>query len=207
MELAQILTDLGLTPAEYAVLFHVTDTVVIEREGLAVWVADNLPNCVPQDLTLADCRAAIDALLRRELLVELTEADLAQDLARWRAEPLPVSWGVDRDRRIGDVDLTEAGFRIDETITRLRSPTYTRRPVQGYNDEQPGVIRVFGETEDVCQRAVEHLVNRIDQAPWHWTRSLLAVDAIRPLGPWWHSRFELISTGFEIVVHRGSAVL
>lgn len=201
MEMAQALSDIGITFAEYAVLWHVRDTVV-EREGLAFWVCHHLPNNVPQDISLDDCRGAIDTLVRNGLLIELTDADIECDLARWRSEPIPVSWGVDRDRRVGDVDLTEAGFRAEETVTRLTGPSYTRTPAQGYNDEEAGVIRVFGETEEACQRAVRHLVDRIDQSPWHWSRRSIQLEQIQPIGAWWVSRFQRVPAGFEVVVRR-----
>lgn len=202
MELAQALSDLGLTVAEYAVLWHVRDTVVLERDPLAFWVCHHLPNNVPQDLSLDDCLEAIRSLISKGLLVELTEADIESDLARWRAEPIPVSWGVDRDRWVGDVDLTEVGFNAEATIARLTGPVYAPRPAQGYNDEEAGVIRVFGETEEACLHAVRHLVDRIDQAPWQWSSDSIQLGAIQPIGAWWVSRFERVPAGFEIVVRR-----
>jgi len=35
----------------------------------------------------------------------------------------------------------------------------------GYNDETPDLVRVFGETEESCRRAVDRVVARIDQEP------------------------------------------
>lgn len=204
MELAQALSDLGLTFPEYAVLWHVRDTVVLDRQGLAFWVCHHLPNNVPKEIDLDQCLEAIDMLVRKGLLIELTEVDIQDDLARWREEPIPVSWGVDRDRGVGDVDLTEAGFRAAETVSRLMHPDPKPRPVQGYNDEDPGVIRVFGETEAACQAAVGFLVDRIDQTPWRWSRTEIQVEPARPIGPWWFSRFERVPTGFEIVIRRSA---
>ena len=205
VELAKALFDVGLTFAEYAVLWHVRDTVVLEREGLAFWVCHHLPNNVPKDIGLDDCVAAIEALVRKGLLIELTNADIQADLARWRTEPIPVSWGVDRSREVGDVDLTEAGFRVEERVSRTTGPGFARTPAQGYNDEDAGVIRVFGENEEACQRAVMHLVDRIDQVPWHWSRSAIQLEPIREIGAWWVSRFERVPTGFEIAVRRSTA--
>lgn len=200
--LSAILSDVGLSSAEYAVLWHVSDTVVQPRDVLAAWVAAYHPNDVPRELSVEDCLRATDSLIHRGLLVELTAAEIEADLARWRAEPLPVSFGVDRERRIGDVDLTELGFRSIEAVTRREFPDMKRAPLVGYNDEAGGVIRVFGETEETCQRAAEHTVARIDQTPWHWPRDSAHMDAIRALGPWWYSRFERVPDGFEIVVRR-----
>jgi hypothetical protein len=80
VDLVQALSDIGLTFAEYAVLWHVRDTVVLKRDGLAFWVCHHLPNNVPKDIGLDDCLAAIDTLVRRGLLIELTEADIQADL-------------------------------------------------------------------------------------------------------------------------------
>jgi hypothetical protein len=200
MELSAILENVGISAAEYAVLWHVRDTVVQPRDVIAEWTAANLPNVVSADITVEDCLRATDSLIRRGLLIELTAADIEADLARWRAEALPVSWGVDRDRHPRDVDATETGFRLIEDITRQQFPE--RSPVVGYNAEAPGLIRVFGETEAGCQNAVTHVVARIEEAPWRWPRDSARTDAMRLLGPWWYSRFERVSTGFEIVVRR-----
>lgn len=201
-ELGKALSDAGITFAEYAVLWHVRDTVVVKRDGLAFWVCHHLPNHVPKDIGLDDCLAAIDTLVRRGLLIELTDADIQGDLARWRAEPIPVSWGVDRRREVGDVDLTEAGFLVEESVARLTCPSQARTPAQGYNDEQADMIRVFGETEEACQRAAQHLVERIDQAPWCWSRSAIELEPVQAIGAWWVSRFERVTTGFELAVRR-----
>jgi hypothetical protein len=62
---------------------------------IATWTAGHLPDHVPIEITVEDCLRATDALVRRGLLVELTAADIEEDLARWRPETLPVSWGVE----------------------------------------------------------------------------------------------------------------
>ncbi len=202
MELFAVLKNMGISPAEYAVLWHVRDTVVQPRDVIAGWTAANLPNVVPADITVEDCLRATDSLIRRGLLIELTAADIDTDLSRWRTESLPVSWGVDRDRHPSDVDLSETGFRLIEDITRQQFPEMKRSPVVGYNDDATDAIRVFGETEESCQHAVKSIVARIDESPWRWPRDSVQVDAMRLLGPWWYSRFERVSTGFEIVVRR-----
>jgi hypothetical protein len=202
MNLRAILENVGLSPAEYAVMWHVRDTVVQPRDVISAWTADNLPNNVPANISLEDCLQATDALVRRGLLVELTAEDIETDLARWRAEPLPVSWGVDRDRYPKDVDLTEAGFRMIESISEQEFPNLKRSPVMGYNDEAPNLIRVFGETEESCRRAVENVVARIEQKPWSWPRGSVQVADMEPLGPWWYSRFERIPSGFQVAVRR-----
>lgn len=207
MELESILKSAGISPAEYAVLWHVRDTVVQPREEISWWTAAYLPNNVPAEISLEDCRQATDALIRRGLLVELTAEDIEADLSRWRAEPLPVSWGVDRDRYPGDVDLTEAGFRLIESVNQEEFPTRTRSPVVGYNNDTPDLIRVFGETEESCRRAVDNVIARIDQHPWRWRREAAHVDAMQPLGPWWYSRFERVPTGFQVAVRRVDPLL
>lgn len=200
-DVSALLRTVGLSPAEYAVLWHVRDTVVQPRDVLASWTADNLPNNVPSNIAVDDCVRAIEALVGRALLVELTAEDIVVDLARWRAEELPVSWGVDRDRYPGDIDLTEAGFRVVEDVTSREFPDLKRSPVEGYDDTSAGTIRVFGETEDSCRRAVTHVLARIGEAPWRWPAGAVA-ESLRPLGPWWYSRFERIPTGFEILLRR-----
>jgi hypothetical protein len=200
--LSAILRDAAISPAEYAVLWHVRDTVVRPRDVIADWAADNLPGVVSPAITVDDCLRATDSLIRRALLIELTAADIEADLVRWRTEALPVSWGVDRDRYPADVDLTEAGFHLIESIMRKWFPAPKRSPFIGYNDEQPGMIRVFGETAESCQHATESIVARIDGVPWRWPRDSVQLDAMRPLGPWWYSRFERAPEGFHIVVRR-----
>jgi hypothetical protein len=54
-------------------------------------------NNVPGNISNEQCLGATDALIRRGLLVELTADEIEADRARWRAETLPVSWGVDRE--------------------------------------------------------------------------------------------------------------
>lgn len=206
MELRPILETAGLSPAEYAVMWHVRDTVVQRRDVIAAWAADHVPNNVPAEISLEECLQATDALIRRGLLVELRAEDIAADLARWRAEPLPVSWGVDRERYPGDVDLTETGFRLIESICEQEFPDRKRSPVMGYNDERPNVIRVFGETEETCRRALENLIARIEQQPWNWPRDSVQVGDVEPLGPWWYSRFERIPSGFQVSVWRVESV-
>ena len=173
--------EAGVSEAEYAVLWHVRDTVVQPRDVLASWTAQNLPNVVASDITVDDCLRAIDSLIERGLLVELSAADIEADRARWRAEPLPVSWGVDRDRHPGDIDLTEAGFRVMPRQRSLRA---------GYNDESAGSIRVFGETEESCTRQLQSIVDRLPPGSFE-------VGPMQPLGPWWFSRFERVPGGFE----------
>ena len=203
--LSTILGEAGVTPAEYAVMWHVGDTVVQPRDAIAFWTASNLPNNVPADITVEECLQAVDSLIRRSLLVELSTSDIEVDLARWRNESLPVSWGVDRDRYVGDVDLTEAGFRLMESVTQQEFPDLKRSPLMGYNNETPGMIRVFGETEESCERQLKNVVDRIDETPWRWSRDSFQVEAMRPLGPWWYSRFERVPTGFEVAVRRVTA--
>jgi len=196
----------GLTPAEYAVLWHVHDTLVAPREVLAAWVAEHLPRDVPSELTVDQCRLAIEALINAGALVELTAADLEHDRARWRAEPLPVSGGVDRGRAVGEVDLTAAGFqRITGVIHHLGPGA--RAPRVGYDDRVPGVIRVFGETADRCHAAAARVIARIAQPPWSWPRETAQRGPLRSLGPWWYGRYERVPTGFEIVVRRADSLL
>jgi hypothetical protein len=197
-----ILNEAGIAPAEYAVLWHVRDTVVQPRKAIAGWAASNLPNNVPSDITVDDCLQAVDWLIRRGLLIELSNSDIDADLARWGSESLPVSWGVDRDRHPGDVDLTETGFRLTVAITQQEFPDLKRSPMMGYNNEGPSLIRVFGESEESCGRQLKSVVDRIDETPWRWPRESFQVEPMRPLGPWWYSRFERVPTGFEIVVRR-----
>jgi hypothetical protein len=167
----------------------------------------NLPNNGPSDITVNDCLQAVDSLIRRGLLIELSNSDIDADLARWRSESLPVSWGVDRDRYPGDVDLTETGFRLTVAITQQEFPDLKRSSMTGYNNETPGLIRVFGESEESCERQLKSVVDRIDKTPWRWPRESFQSEPMRPLGPWWYSRFERVPTGFEIVVRRTIARL
>jgi hypothetical protein len=197
-----ILGDAGISPAEYAVMWHVRDTVVQPREVIADWTARNLPNVVPSDITFEDCLRSVDSLIHRGLLVELSAADIDTDLLRWKTETIPVSWGVDRDRYPGDVDLTEQGFRVIGAVTQQQYPHLKRSPMMGCNNETLGLIRVFGETEESCERQLQSVVKRIDETPWRWPRDSFRVEPMRPLGPWWYSRFERAPTGFEVVVRR-----
>jgi hypothetical protein len=200
--LSAILGEAGISPAEYAVLWHVRDTVVQPRDVIADWTARNLPNVVPSDITFEECLRSVDSLIHRGLLVELSVADIEADLARWRKERLPVSWGVDRDRYPGDVDLTEQGFRLIEVVTQQQFPNLKPSPMMGYNYETPGLIRVFGETEESCKRQLQSVVERIDETPWRWPRDSFQTEPMRALGPWWYSRFERVPTGFEVPVRR-----
>src|SRR6476659_8940258 len=95
---------IDLSPAEDAVLSQVRDTIVEPREELARCVAFYL-NGEPSNFSVEECLRAIESLLQKGILIELTPDDIAADLDRWKSEPLPVSWGVDRRRRPGDIDL------------------------------------------------------------------------------------------------------
>ncbi|MGE0550629.1 MAG: hypothetical protein AB7O24_08660 [Kofleriaceae bacterium] len=205
MQFLAILEGAGVSPAECAVLWQVRDTVVQPRGVIAVWTAARAHDVLPVHLTVEDCVRSIDALIRRGLLIELTEQDIDADLARWSAEPMPVSWGVDRERAPGDVDLTEHGFARIESIIQQLEPRSERSPLAGCSDDECDVIRVFGETEDSCRRELGRLIKRIDQPPWGWPRTSLRVDPIQPSGPWWYSRFERVEAGFEAVIRRGDA--
>ena len=149
-----------------------------------------------------ECLRSVESLIHRGLLVELSAADIQVDLVRWKNETLPVSWGVDRDRYPGDVDLTEQGFRLMESITQQQFPNRKPSPMMGYNNETPELIRVFGETEESCKRQLQSVVERINETPWRWPRGSFQVENIRPVGPWWYSRFERAPTGFEILLRR-----
>jgi hypothetical protein len=81
-----ILHEAGIATAEYAVLWHVQDTVVQPREAIAGWAASNLPNNVPSDITIDDCLQAVGSLIRRGFFIELSNSDIDADLARWRSE-------------------------------------------------------------------------------------------------------------------------
>ncbi len=202
MSLNKILLGHGIAPAEYAVLFHVMDTVVVSRVILADWVWRYVPNTVSQPLCEEDCFRAIESLISKGLLEELSQSDIDVDLARWRAERLPVSWGVDRNRCPGDIDVTEAGFLLYREIGRAEQPSYKPSPVSGYNDETPGTIQVLGETEEACQRHVEWICKRLSEAPWCWQPGAALVEPMRPIGPWWYSRHHRVPQGFESVVRR-----
>jgi hypothetical protein len=199
MDLPHILGANRLTHAEYAVLFHVGDTVVTSRADLAHWVARNLPNNVPAGITVDECDEAIASLITRELLVTLTKEAINADLARWHAEERPVSWGVDRRREPDDVDVTAAGFRHCD---QWRWPDSLRPARMGYNDEEDGVIRAFGETAEACERQVRNILARVGDSPWRWPAGSVVVEPIRELGTWWYSRYEIVPTGFEAVVRR-----
>jgi len=108
-----------------------------------------------------------------------------------------VSWGVDRDRYVGEVDLTKRGFQAMYAI----SPWPTG-PAQGYCGEEPGVVRVLGETEDACRQHAEWVLRHLEGHPWHWPTRPAAVEVIRPVGPWWCVRYLLIPTGYEILMRR-----
>ena len=45
-----------------------------------------------------------------------------------------------------------------ESITQQEFPDLRRSPMMGYNNETPGLIRVFGETEDSCERQLKNVV-------------------------------------------------
>ena len=180
-----------MTDAEYAVMFHVWDTVVQSRDVLADYAAEYPPNVVTSSLSAADCLAAIDVLVGHGLLVELTQADIDADLAHWRAETRPVSWGVERSRSVGDVDVTEAGFRLRE-----QSSPPSRERV-GY-EQAPRLIRALGEIDEACEREAQSIIERVLPAGEKWVRD----GATRECGPWWHSRYELVPTGFEILLRR-----
>jgi len=193
------LAQLGLSAPEYAVLWQVRDTVVAPRPVLAEWTARNLPDTVPSTIAHEDCVAAIASLLARGLLVELSDEDVARDLARWRSEAHPVCFGVDLRREPGDVDLTERGA---ETIRAVEALTATapRPPLGSYIDEHDGVFRALGETAESCSRVASGLV----AYPPHNVRGASIVPPLvspaKPIGPWWYSRFERVERGYEIVI-------
>ncbi|MCE9579541.1 MAG: hypothetical protein K8W52_40850 [Deltaproteobacteria bacterium] len=188
-----------LSPAEYAVLFHVVDTVVLPREQLAAYAADNLPNVVPPDLTVDGCREAIASLVARGWLVELTQADIDADLARWQREPLPVSWGVALDRRVGDVDATDAGFRgFHEAAGWALVPSRA----YGYVHEGADQLRVLGDSVESCQRQLEGVLAGPGPSPWPWPPDETDVAPATPRGPWWVDRFRCIPGGFERILRR-----
>lgn len=195
----EALAEVGLSVAEWAVLRHVADTVVAPRAVLAEWTADNLPGPVPATVTVDDCAAAIGSLLARGLLVELTADDIEQDVSRWRAEALPVTFGVHLRREPGDVDLTQRGAdAVGAVEARLRDAP--RAPVSGYADGEPGVVRAFGETEESCTRTARGL---LAYPPAELVGASLVppeIEPIRPIGPWWYSRFERVERGYEIVI-------
>jgi len=197
--LADALAQLGLSAPEYAVLWHVQDTVVARRPVLAEWSARNLPNVLPSTITHDDCDAAIGSLLARALLVELTDDDVARDLARWRSEAHPVCVGVDLRREPGDIDLTELGAEAMRAVEALTA-TSPRAPLSGYIDEHGGVFRALGETVESCSRVARGLI----AYPPHNVRgaSIMPpeVSPAQPIGPWWHSRYERVERGYEIVI-------
>lgn len=197
----QILENADVSPAEFALLFHIFDTVIQPRKVLAEWTFDHLPNSVPSDLTLEECHAAVDSLLAKGLIIELTEADLEADLARWSDEPLPFGFGVDFRREAGDLDLTEAGFQRITAIFEAQSPRRSPRDRVSYNHDDPKVLRIFGETAECCERAAASYLNPRDAHPERWIRAPSRIEAIRAIGPWWYRRHDLVPTGFEITAH------
>lgn len=198
----RILAAHAVSPAEYAVLWHVIDTVVVPRAELAHWASRHLPNGVQQDLSEADCADAITSLLARALLIELRDDDIAADLARWRREVRPVSFGVDRTRRPGDVDVTAEGWALYERIAREVYPHRDASPKCGYDDQTPGVIRVFGSTKSEAVGRAQSFVISLSGAPWHWPEGAVVVEEPRVLGAWWHARYELVPEGWEVVLRR-----
>lgn len=196
-----ILAKAGVSPAEYAVLFHILDTVVTRRKVIAQWTFDNLPNNVSSDITLEECRAAIDSLLTKKLVIELTQADIAADLARWKAEPIPIGFGVDLRREEDDIDLTEDGYQRMRAIHRQQFPNLEPRLRTSFNHDDPKLIRVLGETAEGCERAASVLLERGYLGVAQWLASPSRIDPLREIGPWWHGRFERVPTGFEIAIH------
>ncbi|MGE0868588.1 MAG: hypothetical protein AB7P03_08500 [Kofleriaceae bacterium] len=205
MEFLAILEGAGVTPSECAVLWQVRNTAVMSRGMTGVWASAHARSALPVHPTVEDCIRATDALISRGLLIELTADDIQADLVRWNSEPLPLSWGVDRERCPGDVDFTEAGFQRIESIMRQLYPRIDRSPLSGCNDDERDAIRVFGETQESCREELNRIVARIDQPPWGWARSALRIDPMQASGPWWYSRFERVDAGFQTVIRRGGA--
>lgn len=191
--LSDLLSDASLSPTEYAVMGQIADGITAARDCLAEQTAQSSSNFAPADSVEA-CLNAIVSLLRKGLLIELSPADIEADLARWRAEPFPVSVGVNRDRFSGDIDLTEAGFQLLRSIEHQEFPERQHPPRASHNDDDPEFLRLFGETEDILTTNNEILPGL--------PRDPSRREPIRRLGPWWYSRFELVPTGFEILVHR-----
>ena len=81
--LDDLLAEADLSPAEYAVLTHVADSLVNDRGVLADWTARHVPDAVTAAVTHEECGAAVASLLARGLLVALTADDVARDLERW----------------------------------------------------------------------------------------------------------------------------
>ena len=122
---------------------------------LADWTARHVPSAVAAAVTHDECRAAIDSLLARGLLVELTADDLAHDLARWNAERVPSC--VDLYREVCEVDFTPRGADTMRTLDARLHPTAPAADA-GYIDDQQGTVRVFGATEESCDRLARSLI-------------------------------------------------
>jgi len=203
MALESFLATYSLSPAEYTVLFHVADSLVVSRAALGDWVSRQLPRVVDGDLSLAACDRAVESLIARALLVELTQAEIDADAVRWRGESLAVSFGATSERCAGDVDVTEDGFRILERINAAQHGG-PLAPRSGYDDRCPGVVRVLGETEAACRRQVDAVLAGLHDAPWRWPPGS-TVEPMRRCGPWWHARHERVDDGFEMVLRRAPA--
>lgn len=191
--LSDLLSDASLSPTEYAVLGQIAEGITAARDCLAEQTSQSSANFAPADSVEA-CLDAINSLLRKGLLLELTPADIEADLARWRAEPFPVSIGVDLTRSPGDIDFTDAGFQLLRSIEQQQSPDRPHPPRSSRNDDDPEFLRLFGETEDTLIKNNEILPGL--------SRDPSRREPVRHLGPWWYSRFELVPTGFELLVHR-----
>ena len=194
---ADILSEAGLSAAEYAVLWQVRDTVVSPRAVLAEWTAHHGPHGEPSTVTREEALAAVASLVARGLLVELTADELARDLARWRDERYPVTVGVDLQREVGDVDLTTAGAALMASLEG-RTGAPPAAPLTGYVADAEGAFRVFGETEEACLRTARGLMAAPPAEVRGFSLAPPEFTPMRPAGPWWSSRYVLVPGGFEV---------
>jgi hypothetical protein len=189
----------GLTVAEYAVMFHVLDTVVAHRGALAAHAQWNPPHVARGSLSIAECLAAVESCISRGWLEEFTSSRIATELERWRGEPLPKSFGVDLRWSPGDIDVTYPGH--DWWVSHF--PGWTaRHPAHGYDDSgRPVSLDVFGETEAACLDQVQSLTKPLHFPSGYQEAKVVKIEPVISMGPWWWSRFERIDTGFMTRIH------
>jgi hypothetical protein len=195
------LSRYGLTVAEY----HLMESLVergCSRAQLAVLTFESTRSRPLAEPHCEDYLSAIDLAVERGLLKRVTRAEFEEDRQQ-RARETIIScdqWFT----KPGRIDFALEGYR---RYRQVRTDVFDERRKGLHFDYEALRLTVLGETLDVCKEYADA------QKEWaspgwgdesHSTDSvLIGNSAPSPVGPWRLNRFEVVPSGYCIVLSYG----
>ena len=196
-KLDTLLRCCDVAPIEYDVLMTIGYEILVPYQELAgrAMGEGQRPR---ETISLVDYDRAVEICLVNGWLKILTAEDCERDSQLWATVPYPkCSFAAYQP---GLVDFTPAGAQLHQQLTtQLHALHHVRPSAACFNTDTSGRIEIYSTTHRLCREQRQ----AIQQNPDHYTGEKVKIiqsSAIRPIGPWWMSRWQLMLRGYHASV-------